>query len=330
MLNKIRVFSTKIWSFFSKIRLRKGDAKQQNSSKVGKILKVVFVFLVIVAGLSQVVFGSMIYFAQANDKVTKIISKYMPFPAVYTSNGVVTVSNYYHEMDYINHFYSATDQSGVDQQTLSEQVMLQLIENKIISEEAAKFKIRISDEEIDDVLKSIISENGGEEEVNKVLNDLYGLSQKEFRKLIKVQLLREKFNNEALTKVKARHILVRLEEGADEAVTNAAKEKIDGYLAEIKGGLDFAEAAKKYSEDVGSNEQGGDLGYFGRGEMVEEFEKTAFDTAVGEISEPFRTSFGWHIVKVEEKKGEIDQSFESWLSDLKGKTIIIQLFKTNS
>ncbi len=327
MLNKIKEASKRVATKGKEIVKNKPKVNIRPSSGAIRIIKLIVIFVILVVGLLQVVFGSMIYFASADDQTTKTVARYIPFPAVYTSSGVVTAFDYFHEMDYINHFYAATDQTGIDQDVLGEQIMLQLIENKIISEEAAKFKIRVTDEDIDEVFATIIEENGGESEVNKVLGDLYGLTQDEFRELIKVQLLRDKVNNEALVKIQAKHILVRLDEGADEAKVNEAKAKIEGYLKEINEGLDFAEAANKYSEDVGSNEQGGDLGSFGRGEMVEEFEKVAYEIEIGKVSEPFKTSFGWHILKVEERSGEIDTSFEEWMENIKGKTIIVDLLQ---
>jgi peptidyl-prolyl cis-trans isomerase D len=75
---------------------------------------------------------------------------------------------------------------------------------------------------------------------------------------------------------------------------------------EVEMGGDFAELAKEYSEDPGSARNGGDLGFFGRGQMVGAFEDTAFALSPGALSHPFKTQFGWHILKVEDKKGEGD------------------------
>lgn len=327
MFNKIKDVSKNVIEKTKQVKIKKPNVNLKTSPVALKVVKLILIFAILALGIIEIVFGAMIYFAKADDQITKSVSKYIPFPAVYTSSGIVTTHDYFHEMDYINHFYSATDQSGIDQGVLGEQIMLQLIENKIIADEAAKFKIRVTDAEIDKAFAEIIEENGGESEVNKVLNDLYGLNSDEFKKLIEVQLLRDKVNDGALTQVRAKHILVRLDDGADENAVNEAKTKIDGYWQEIKDGLDFAEAANKYSEDVGSNEKGGDLGFFGRGEMISEFEEVAYSTPVGEISEPFRTSFGWHIVKVEEKSGEIDKSFTEWLKEIKEKTIIVDIMR---
>ncbi len=85
----------------------------------------------------------------------------------------------------------------------------------------------------------------------------------------------------------------------------SVKDRIDEIYQEAKApGMDFAEVAMTYSEDPGSTEKGGDLGFFGQDQMIPEFEKVAFGTGLGKISQPFQTQFGWHIIKVEEKKTE--------------------------
>jgi peptidyl-prolyl cis-trans isomerase D len=76
------------------------------------------------------------------------------------------------------------------------------------------------------------------------------------------------------------------------------KEKLLEIKKEIEEGADFAELAQEYSEDQGSAQQGGDLGWFGKGKMVAAFEKAAFALKPGEMSEPVKTDFGWHLIKV--------------------------------
>lgn len=82
--------------------------------------------------------------------------------------------------------------------------------------------------------------------------------------------------------------------------------EIQQVLSKIRTGQDFSELAQLYSDDPGSAKKGGDLGFFGRGRMVKAFEDTAFSLKPGQISEPFRTQFGWHILKVESKTGAAD------------------------
>ncbi len=102
--------------------------------------------------------------------------------------------------------------------------------------------------------------------------------------------------------VRARHILIRVPEGASEAEIAQAKKQIEDIRKELEDGADFAELAKKYSQDPGSAPNGGDLGFFSRGRMVQEFEDAAFSLEPGQVSDPVRTQFGFHLIKVEEKK----------------------------
>jgi len=98
---------------------------------------------------------------------------------------------------------------------------------------------------------------------------------------------------------KARHILVR----ANEIRSSSQTENFaDNLYKQLKSGADFAELAKEYSEDQGSTLQGGDLGWVTPGTMVPEFEAMMNQTSVGDISKPFRTQFGWHILEVEGRR----------------------------
>jgi peptidyl-prolyl cis-trans isomerase C len=109
--------------------------------------------------------------------------------------------------------------------------------------------------------------------------------------------------------VKARHILVD------------TKQKALELSKKIKDGADFAELAKQNSGDPGSKDQGGDLGFFVRGQMVPQFEEAAFSLKPGEVSEPFETQFGWHIVKVDTRRERKVPPFEAIKDRLKGAVI---------
>jgi peptidyl-prolyl cis-trans isomerase C len=96
--------------------------------------------------------------------------------------------------------------------------------------------------------------------------------------------------------VRASHILIRTGE-------QDAKAKMQDILKQIKAGADFEELAKTRSQDPGSATKGGDLGYFGRGRMIEQFEKVVFAmTKTGELSDVFESPFGFHIIKLTDKK----------------------------
>jgi len=98
--------------------------------------------------------------------------------------------------------------------------------------------------------------------------------------------------------VSARHILVDTE-----AEAKALKEKIDK-------GADFAQLAKENSKDPGSKDDGGNLGYFGHGQMVPQFEEVVFKLKKGEVSDPVKTQFGWHLVKLEDRRVKQPPAFE--------------------
>ena len=97
----------------------------------------------------------------------------------------------------------------------------------------------------------------------------------------------------------ARHILIKVDENADDKAVEAARSKAEEILKKIRSGGDFANLAKKYSDDSGSAAEGGDLGFFGKGVMVKPFEDTVFSMKVNEVSDLVRSPFGFHIIKLE-------------------------------
>ena len=107
-------------------------------------------------------------------------------------------------------------------------------------------------------------------------------------------------------RVRASHILLNTG-GKDEA---AVRKQAEELLAKIKAGADFAELAKKYSEDPGSKEKGGDLDFFPRGQMVPEFEQAAFSLQPGQVSDLVKTQYGFHIIKVVEKQAGSTQTLD--------------------
>ncbi len=134
--------------------------------------------------------------------------------------------------------------------------------------------------------------------INRNLEGKVSVSDEEIKKYYEAH--KDEFKAEE--SVKASHILIRVPEGADEKAWKEAKKKAEMIRKKLLKGEDFAKLAKEYSEDPGSKNRGGDLGYFSKGRMIPEFEKAAFSLKKGEISEPVKTSFGYHIIKVEDKK----------------------------
>ena len=109
--------------------------------------------------------------------------------------------------------------------------------------------------------------------------------------------------------VHARHILFRAPAG-DEKAGKDAEDKIKAVIVRLKKGEDFAKVASELTEDPSGKANGGDLGYFSKEQMVPEFSDTAFKLEKGQISEPVKTQFGWHVLKVEDKRAKAPPKFE--------------------
>lgn len=109
--------------------------------------------------------------------------------------------------------------------------------------------------------------------------------------------------------VRARHILIRAAPG-DEKAGKAAEDKIKATIARLKKGEDFEKVAKEVTEDPSGKANGGDLGYFTKDQMVPEFAEAAFKLNKGDISEPVKTQFGWHVIKVEDSRVKAPPTFD--------------------
>lgn len=200
-----------------------------------------------------------------------------------------------------------------------------LISDKVIDLELKKQNITVTEEAVQAEIEKIAAQYGGEEAFEQALA-AYGYSldivKENIEKGLKVQKLlepqititedemkgyfeenKETFNVEE--QVKASHILVDSEEKAQEV-----KNK-------LSAGEDFAKIAKEYSTDTSNKENGGSLGYFSKGDMVKEFEDTAFSLEIGKISAPVKTQFGYHIIKVEDKKPAKEANYEENVTQIK-------------
>ena len=207
-----------------------------------------------------------------------------------------------------------------------EAALNQLISAELLYQAGALLPVADLDQKIEDRLTQYRARFKTEEEFHKALKavsltpeDLKEYTRKE---IIIANLLDTKFKEKATATdaeakkfyddnldkyfttpetIRASHILIAVDAKATPADKTKAKEKAEGILAKIKAGADFATLAKAESSDP-SNVQGGDLGYFTKGQMVPEFEKAAFALKKGEVSGVVETQFGYHIIKVTDLK----------------------------
>lgn len=202
-----------------------------------------------------------------------------------------------------------------------------LIEREVLYQESQKAGIKIADQKVDDQVAAIKKRFPNEEEFKKALAGM-GLTEEDVREQIQHGLaIRELIDQKVANKVvitdeetkayydanpqlfnqpeevKASHILIKVEPTADDATKAAARKKVEELQQKLKDGGDFAELAKENSEGP-SNARGGDLGYFKRGQMVKPFEDVAYSMKIDEVSDLVETRFGYHLIKVYDKKPE--------------------------
>ncbi len=233
----------------------------------------------------------------------------------------------------LTHRYSTQMQDSTIPDDLESKALDNLITKELLYEASQKAQIKVEDSEVDKNLQQEISkfpnkeafdsvlkrENITEDELKSAIR--YGIAIQTYVEdmyVSKTSVLDEELktyydSNPALFKhpemVKASHILIKLDPQADEAQKIEARKKIDDIAKKLTAGEDFAELAKNYSE-CPSSANGGDLGSFRRGQMVQAFEDAAFSMNPGEISPVVETHFGFHIIKVSEKQPEGTFPFE--------------------
>lgn len=216
-----------------------------------------------------------------------------------------------------------------DIKTAREVTLLQLIREQLLEEKVKDVNIAITTEEADKSFRERLeTESVNMEQFKQVLTE-NNISYDEVLEEVKKEMTYIKFidsqmddsvkvteedankyyeeNPKAFTKpeqVRASHILVSFKPDESKEVKEKAKEKIDDLLHQVKEGADFAELAKANSDDIYSAPDGGDIGYFPRGEYDPNFEKVSFDLPVDEVSDVVETYQGYHIVKVTDHQKE--------------------------
>ena len=206
-----------------------------------------------------------------------------------------------------------------------------MIEQLVIIKMAEVDSVTVLEKDVEKALErqidNIISQSGGKEAAEQVLGKKISDFKRSYRDDMEGKLVAEKYTNQLTmdikitrpevesffsiykdsipsfpTEHKVRHILFEIKP-SDKSIEETKNIALS-IIQEIKNGMTFENAAKKYSEDPGSKESGGYLGIVSRGTFVKEFEKAAFTLELNKISEPVQTTFGFHIIEVLERSGE--------------------------
>ncbi len=208
---------------------------------------------------------------------------------------------------------------------VKKEILKNMINRKLLYNESIKQGIKIDKKTVDDKFEQLKAGFPSKAEYEKMLKEM-DVTEKEIKSSINENLTVQELIDKKITpsvvitdkdakafydahpeyfkkgeQVKASHILIKSNPLGKEEDKVKARKKIREILDKVKKGEDFAELAKKYSEGP-SGARGGDLGYFGRGAMVKPFEEAAFKLKPGEVSDIVVTKFGYHIIKVFDKK----------------------------
>jgi parvulin-like peptidyl-prolyl isomerase len=289
--------------------------------------------LVAVISVSAVIFASLlililgVYKYNWNNRFLMATEKIIPFPAAYIRGaGSISVNEIKEDDKAVQKFYDSqdfekigmrvdfsTDQGQKRLKVKEKEIINKLIENKIIEALAQKRGIRISDATVDQEVDSSIEQFGNRQNLMSELSRLYGWTLNDFKqKVVKPELYAEKLT-EAFTS--------EVDTSAQEAKMKSLYDRVNAKKE------DFAKVATESSEGQ-SAENGGDLGWSTKDQLVSEIADKAFSMKVGDISEVISSPLGFHIIKLEEKKIDNGQdlvhlrqifvktpTFSDWLKD---------------
>lgn len=289
------------------------------------IVGMVLVLVILVFGAVAV----LLYGFKNESSFVKMMATEFYYPFVMVENKVVPMSEYWQGLDLIKKNCElvgvGSDCRITDNDKLT--VAKRLIDERSVMILALKEGLKVENQELEDEYKKIVEQNGGETEFAKVIKEKLNWSTDEFKQKLLVSLYGQKLEEKMIEKVNAKHILISVDPSASEEEVNKAKDKANEVIKKLNEGGDFAALAKEYSNDPGVAQNGGDLGYFSRGMMVPEFESAAFALEKGQISQPVRTDYGWHVIQLVDKKGSVKSSFTDWLEQQKKQMKIWYFYK---
>lgn len=248
--------------------------------------------------------------------------------AIIVNGEIITTAELNKSINYMQSYLAQSKQDLLSQEEIKKETINQLIDEKIILQEAKKKDIKINENELNDAFEEIKKKYSSEEEFNSSLQK-QNLTCEEFKKQLKDYILREKViqqevissiqekmnesnmqkyyeNNKAIFKapdiVSVRKLFIPHQ--ITEEDKKAIQDKLNFIIQLFKKGKPFEDLVKEYSDDISTKDKGGDLGFFGKGEMVESFEKAAFNLKIGKISDIVETPYGFHLIKLIDKKDD--------------------------
>lgn len=286
--------------------------KEKKSRKsMWKILVLSIISTIIVLFLAL---GAGIYVFGMKQTTIKKIATLLYLPVGFYDQQPILLSDYWGDIDTLNYFYSNQVAQGVYKEMPADSeiktiVWDRLLNMEIVNSLAKKYNVSVSKEEINSEIDKLVTEAGTKEKLADNLYEFYQWDIDTFStKVIGPYLLEQKVSQQI---------------SSDPVYDQAAQTEAQEVLSRLRANPEkFSEIAKEVSDDPGSKDQGGDLGYFNLGVMIPEFEQAALALEVGQISELVKTQFGYHIIKLDDKKVSEENSEDT---QLKASHILIAL-----
>ncbi len=240
----------------------------------------------------------------------------LKMPAAKVNGDKILYSDYIDNLNAMNMFYE-TDDTGMPkpaEDEMSDYVLSRLVVNKLIEQAADEFDVEVSDEDLATLVEEqIVANFESSEQAHEEISTRYGWEFDHFVEQIVYPTELER---------KVAESFVSSQDMSDEDVIAEAQAVLD----RIKNGENFATLAAEFGTD-GTKTQGGDLGWFGRGMMVPEFEEAVFALEAGQLGEELvETQFGYHIVQVDERRSVTDEESGEEVEEIKARHI---LFRNN-
>ncbi len=284
--------------------------------------------IILIAGLIAGYFVMVRAVGAASTNPTVItIAETLNYPAAKVDGKKISYSEFVNDLRALK-IYSSHEQGleNSSEKELAGQVIARLILSEISQRLADRYEVELIDEEVDSASEFILANYESKEQADADTERLYGWNFDQYKERVLKPLMLDdkiyqylaanyedsenKYRSSEMIEVKSAHILFMTDEENQEQVKQDARQVLD----RINQGEDFAKLAQEYSEDTASAVKGGDLGWMDPGMTVPEFEQALRDLNPGEISQELvKTDYGYHIIKVEDKRGVFD--YESFVLD---------------
>ncbi|NQT50082.1 peptidylprolyl isomerase [Candidatus Kuenenbacteria bacterium] len=299
-----------------KKKLKSGSKKAANGARKAVthvkdwdrrvLLIVVSIVVLIVFALGISGFG--VYKFGWDNKFANGLMSAIPYPAAMVDGKIITYHDWKFETD-AGVMFNQKRFGEADVLEIQAGVLDKLTQEIILRKIAKGFDVKVTEEDLQEKINGLADQQEGPEKLEQEIKDLFGWDLNVFsERIIYPIVLEEKLRSEI--------------SGSEKAQAAVEKEAKMVLKLVNSGDKSFEDLAIEFSDDPGSGEQGGDLGWFPKGVMVQEFEDVAFAMEVGTVSDLVKTQFGYHIIKVEEKK-EFDEAEEGMEEMVHARHILI-------